>query len=132
MRSFLVRGVLAAVAAVLVGCASAPPEAPWPEQQVRFDDMLSTSPWVPKIPLPAVDLVRDRSRNSTVVLEAEVAADGKVLRARVAQTSDNPLLDASALQSLRELRFVPYRENGVALPVTVVAPMTFKFYDRPR
>ena len=52
--------------------------------------------------------------------------------ARVAQTSSNTLLDEAALVSLRELRFVPYFENGVALPVTVVAPMTFKFYDRPR
>jgi hypothetical protein len=34
--------------------------------------------------------------------------------------------------SVRVLRFQPYFENGVALPVTVVAPMTFKFYDRPR
>ena len=132
MKSYVVRGLLAAVAAVMVGCASAPPEAPWPEQQVRLDDMRSTSPWVAKIPLPAVDLVRDRSRNSTVVLEAHVAVDGKVLQARVAQTSQNALLDEAALLSLRELRFEPYFENGVALPVTVVAPMTFKFYDRPR
>ena len=132
MQRYLLRGLVAAAAAVLVGCASAPPEAAWPEQQVRIDDMRSTSPWVAKIPLPAADLVRDRSRNSTVVLEAEVATDGTVQRVRVAQTSQNALLDAAALLSLRELRFVPYRENGVALPVTVVAPMTFKFYDRPR
>ena len=132
MQRDLLRGLVAAAAAVLVGCASAPPEAAWPEQQVRIDDMRSTSPWVAKIPLPAADLVRDRSRNSTVVLEAEVATDGTVQRVRVAQTSQNALLDAAALLSLRELRFVPYRENGVALPVTVVAPMTFKFYDRPR
>ena len=132
MRSYVVRGWLVAVLAVLVGCASAPPEATWPEQQVNIDDMRSTSPWVAKIPLPAVDLVRDRSRNSTVVLEAHVGADGQVLRARVAKTSDNTLLDGAALVSLQALRFAPYRENGVALPVTVVAPMTFKFYDRPR
>lgn len=132
MQRYLLRGLVAAAAAVLVGCASAPPEAAWPEQQVSIDDMRSTSPWVAKIPLPAADLVRDRSRNSTVVLEAEVATDGTVQRVRVAQTSQNALLDAAALLSLRELRFVPYRENGVALPVTVVAPMTFKFYDRPR
>ena len=132
MQRYLVCGLLAAAVAVLVGCASAPPEAAWPEQQVSIDDMRSASPWVAKIPLPAADLVRDRSRNSTVVLEAEVATDGKVQRVRVAQTSQNALLDEVALLSLRELRFVPYRENGVALPVTVVAPMTFKFYDRPR
>ena len=132
MRSFVVWGWLAAVVAVLAGCASAPPEARWPEQQVRIEDMQSTRPWVAKIPLPAVDLVRDRSRTSTVVLEAHVAADGKVVLARVAQTSSNTLLDEAALVSLRELRFVPYFENGVALPVTVVAPITFKFYDRPR
>ena len=132
MRSYVVRGLLSAAMSVLVGCASAPPEAPWPEQQVSIDDMRSTSPWVAKIPLPAADLVRDRSRNSTVVLEAQVATDGTVQRARVAQTSGNALLDEAALLSMRELRFVPYLENGVALPVTVVAPMTFKFYDRPR
>ena len=42
----------------LAGCASAPPEARWPEQQVSIDDMQSTRP---------------------VILEAQVAADGKVL-----------------------------------------------------
>ncbi|WP_367848433.1 energy transducer TonB [Rhodoferax sp. WC2427] len=132
MKSFVIRGLMAAAAAVLVGCASAPPEAEWPEQQVSIEDMRSTDPWVAKIPLPAVDMVRDRSRNSTVVLQVYVAADGTVQRARVAQTSANPLLDEAALVSVQALRFVPYRENGVALPVTVVAPMTFKFYDRPR
>ena len=66
----------AAAAAVLVGCAAAPPEAPWPEQQVSLDEMQSTCPWVAPIPLPAVDWVRDRSRNSTVLLEAHVGAHG--------------------------------------------------------
>ncbi len=132
MRSYLVRGVWAAAVAVLVGCASAPPEAPWPEQQVNLADMRSTGPWETPIPLPAKDLVRDRSRNSTVVLQVDVATDGTVQRVRVAQTSENPQLDDAALQSMRALRFLPYSENGVALPVTVVAPMTFRFYDRPR
>lgn len=132
MQRYLVRGCLAAVVAVLVGCASTPPEADWPEQQVSIDDMRATGPWVAKIPLPAIDLVRDRTRSSTVVLQLQVAADGQVQRARVAETSRNALLDEAALLSARALRFVPYSENGVALPVTVVAPMTFKFYDRPR
>lgn len=132
MRSFVVRGLLAAAVAVLVGCASGPPEAEWPEQLVSIDDMRATSPWVAKVPLPAVDMVRDRSRNSTVVLQVHVAADGTVQRARVAQSSANAELDEAALVSVRALRFQPYYENGMALPVTVVAPMTFKFYDRPR
>ena len=114
MRSFVVRGLLAAAVAVLVGCASGPPEAEWPEQLVSIDDMRATSPWVAKVPLPAKDLVRDRSRNSTVVLHVHVAADGTVQRARVAQTSANAELDEAALVSARALRLRVTNELGVA------------------
>lgn len=134
MQSHFRAGLLSCVVAVaaLVGCASAPPEAPWPEQQVDISQMQTSSPWQVKIPLPAPDLVRDRSRSSTVVLEVFVDADGQVLRSRVAKSSGNALLDAAALQALRELRFAPYRGVAGAQAVTVVASMSFPFYDRPR
>lgn len=124
--------LLVATLAVLAGCASAPPEAPWPDQQIDIAQMRTSSPWRVKVPPPARDLVRDRSRNSTVILEILVDAEGKVLRKRVAQSSANPVLDEACLLAVNDIQFSPYRGVAGAAAVTVVAPMTFPFYDRPR
>jgi TonB family protein len=132
MQRYLVRGCLAAVVAVLVGCASGPSEAEWPETLTGINDMQAITPWRPQIPLPAMDKVRDRSRSSKLVLQLLVLADGRVLRARVSESSGNPVLDEAAMLSARLLRFIPYQANGVAEPVSVLAPMSFPFYDRPR
>ncbi len=121
-----------AVALLLAGCASGPSEAEWPEMLVSIDDMPATTRWRAQIPLPAIDKVRDRSRSSKVVLQLHVLADGRVLRTRVAESSGNPALDEAAMLSARLLRFIPYQVNGVAEPVSVVAPMAFPFFDRPR
>ncbi|WP_394788800.1 energy transducer TonB [Rhodoferax sp.] len=126
--------VAALLLAALVGCASTPPEAVWPEQEVNIRDMRANHALQPQIPLPAQDLVRDRSHNTTVLLQLHVGADGQVLRSRLSPSneSQNPVLDKAALESVGDLRFEPYRGNGAAQAVTVVAPVVFLFYDRPR
>ena len=119
MRSFVVRGLLAAAVAVLVGCASGPPEAEWPEQLVSIDDMRATSPWVAKVPLPAKDLVRDRSRNSTVVLHVHVAADGTVQRAGVGA--------GPAFSALLRERHGPASHRGGPHDLQVLRPAPVSF-----
>jgi TonB family protein len=120
------------LAAALHGCASAPPEAVWPDTIVSIDDMRPNSPWQVGVPPPAKDKVRDRSHNSEVVLQVHVDSDGQVQQVRVYQSSNNPVLDEAVLHTMRQIRFAPYRTNGVAQPVTVLAPMRFPFYDRDR
>jgi hypothetical protein len=44
------------LAAALHGCASAPPEAVWPDTIVSIDDMRPNSPWQVGVPPPAKDL----------------------------------------------------------------------------
>lgn len=134
MQNRFYRGCLAGalMLAVLAGCASAPPEAAWPEPLVGMEQMRSHQPWQAQIPRPEADMVRDRSGNSKVVLQVHVDADGQVLRVRVAESSGNPALDAAALQAMQALRFDPYGGQGAAQAVTVMATMRFPFYDRPR
>ncbi len=120
------------LAAALQGCASGPPEPVWPDTIVSIDDMRPTTPWQVPVPPPEKDKVRDRSRNSVVVLQVFVGTDGAVVQARVTESSNNPVLDAAALHTMRALRFAPYRIAGVAQAVTVLATTRFPFYDRDR
>jgi TonB family protein len=120
------------LAAALQGCASGPPVAEWPDTIVSIDDMQPSTPWQVGVPPPAKDKVRDRSHNSEVVLQVHVNRDGLVQQVRVYQSSNNPVLDETVLHAMRPMRFAPYRENGVAQPVTVLATMRFPFYDRDR
>jgi TonB family protein len=123
----------AVLAALLVSaCASSTPEPVWPDQEARLQDLGITAQVQPKVPPPEKDLVRDRSHNSTVVVQMLVDASGSVLRSRVSQSSANPLLDQAALDAVQGLRLNPYYSQGKAQAVTVSVPFTFPFYDRPR
>lgn len=129
-----VAGLCSAVLAALLvsACASSTPEPVWPDQEARLEDLGITSPLQPKVPPPDKDLVRDRSRNSVVVVQMLVDPSGSVLRSRVSQTSENPLLDKAALDAVQSLHLNPYYSQGRAQAVTVSVPFTFPFYDRPR
>ncbi|QHJ00394.1 TonB family protein [Xylophilus rhododendri] len=61
----------------------------------------------------------------TTVLRLAIGADGKVDDIRIAESSGNASVDAAAARSLVGAAFVPYRENGVAIPVTTLMPMRF-------
>jgi TonB family protein len=129
-----VAGLCSAVLAVLLlsACASSTPEPVWPEQIAQLQDLGIDAPMQAKVPPPAKDLVRDRSHNSLVVVQMLLDASGKVLRTRVSQTSENPLLDQAALEAVQSLRLNPYISAGRPQAVTVSVPFTFLFYDRPR
>jgi TonB family protein len=127
-------GVCAGVLAALLvsACASSVPEPVWPDQEARLQDLGITAPVEAKVPPPLQDLVRDRSHNTVVVVQMLVDAKGGVLRTRVSQTSENPVLDKAALDAVQGLTLSPYYSVGKAQAVTVSVPFTFPFYDRPR
>ena len=58
----------------------------------------------------------------TVILEVTVEADGRVRSAKVLRSI--PLLDAAALDAVRQWRYEPTLLNGVAVPVIITVPVT--------
>lgn len=122
-----VRTGLAAVAtAVLLGCASAGQDAPWPTTVVGIDQMRTTAP------LTAAVLTKspDKTKTTTVVVVVHVDAEGQPVRWRLEQSSGNARIDEAGLHSIRAARFAPYLVDGKPQEVTVVAPMHFPFADR--
>ncbi len=61
-----------------------------------------------------------------VVLEILIDASGRVIEARVVQSV--PLLDAAALETVREWRFTPAIKDGRAVAALARAPVTFRIH----
>ncbi|MGE3273692.1 MAG: energy transducer TonB [Vicinamibacterales bacterium] len=59
-----------------------------------------------------------------VILEATIAADGRVSDARVLRSV--PLLDQAALDAVRQWRFTPTRLNGEPVPVVMTVTVNFQ------
>jgi protein TonB len=58
-----------------------------------------------------------------VIIEAVIAPDGSVRDARVLRSQ--PLLDAAALDAVRQWRYTPTLLNGVPVPVVITVTVTF-------
>lgn len=61
----------------------------------------------------------------TVVVLAEVSADGKPLQVRLFKSSGNDLLDDSATRTVTAWKFSPARKNGQIVQSWVKIPITF-------
>lgn len=59
--------------------------------------------------------------------QGRVAADST----RVVETSSYAALDSAAVKGSRELRFVPARRRGDAIPVSILFPVYFRHPDAP-
>ncbi len=61
----------------------------------------------------------------TVLLLVSVDAAGRVTRAAVRHSCGHPVLDRSALDSVRTWRFEPARQNGLTTAAEVEVPVRF-------
>jgi TonB family protein len=61
------------------------------------------------------------------VLEILIDASGRVVRARVIQSV--PLLDAAAVETMREWTFAPAIKQGRPVATLAQAPITFRIYQ---
>ena len=78
----------------------------------------------PKPPYPLA--ARHAGEQGTVVLHVLVHIDGTVGAVEVVESSGYPVLDDSAVQTVRDRwRFVPARMNGVATESWVKVPIRF-------
>ena len=74
-----------------------------------------------------------RKVQGNVTLRIFIDAEGKVAAdsTRVVETSSYAALDSAAVKGSRELRFVPARRRGDAIPVSILFPVYFRHPDAP-
>jgi protein TonB len=71
-------------------------------------------------------LARRMGIQGVVVLRVHVRADGSVAQAEIAHSSGSPLLDDSALKTIREQwRFLPAQLDGTPVESWVEVPIRF-------
>lgn len=101
---------------------AAPRPAPEPAlEPPRFQAAYLSNP-PPAYPIAA----RRRGIEGTVLVHAEVSAEGACLRAELKKSSGAEMLDQAALEAVRKWRFVPAKRGPVAVVAWVEVPVTFK------
>lgn len=78
----------------------------------------------PEPPYPRI-AIRQRTEG-TVTLIVRVMPDGRAGDVRIGQSSGSKALDEAALKTVKDWRFVPARQGGVAVIADVQVPITFK------
>jgi protein TonB len=106
----------------------APPSPPPPSQPsiVRVGHGVRMPSKLVDVPPAYPRLARDVRREGTVVIEAVIGTDGVVRDARVLKSV--ALLDAAALDAVRQWRYQPTLLNGVPVPVIVTVTVVFRLH----
>jgi protein TonB len=71
-------------------------------------------------------VARRRHYQGTVLLDVRVTAQGIVAEVKVARSSGYPVLDRSALKSVRRWRFEPARRGSRPIETWVQVPVRFE------
>lgn len=102
----------------------APPPSPPPPAPVRVGGAISPPLKVHHVAPVYPVLARTSRIQGLVILEATIGVDGAVTEARVLRSV--PLLDAAAIDAVRQWRFTPTRLNGVPVPVVMSVTVDFR------
>lgn len=115
--------VAAPTPAPAAAASETPPSAPAPPlpmAQPRFNaDYLDN----PKPPYPG--LSRRMGEEGEVQLRVHVDANGTAQQVELYRSSGFPRLDQTALDTVRQWRFVPARQGDQAVPAWVIVPIKF-------
>ncbi|KZZ15811.1 hypothetical protein A3750_11020 [Oleiphilus sp. HI0079] len=71
-------------------------------------------------------MARRRGVEGTVVIEVSLDALGSQTHLKIQKSSGNPLLDNSAVNAVREWRFLPHQVKGLAIASRVHIPVRFE------
>jgi protein TonB len=107
-----------------VAAPAPPPPPPAPRE---FQDSAVSYLVRPVEAYPRVS--RELGEQGSALLRVLVDERGRPTDIQVVKSSGYPRLDHQAVQSMRAARFKPNVEDGVARPMWVRAPMTFKLED---
>ncbi|MFM0527178.1 TonB family protein [Paraburkholderia strydomiana] len=112
--------------------APSPTPAPGPNlldspKQISNSELKQLGCRIPRPDYPPK--ARRLEQEGTVLVRLNIGADGAVKKARVAQSSGYPLLDAAALASIEAGHCQPYTTAGVPRAVEAEQPIAFNLND---
>jgi periplasmic protein TonB len=100
-----------------------PPPPPPPQAPVRVGGNIR-SPMKTKDVKPTYPAIAQSARvQGVVIIEATIGPDGRVQEAKVLRSI--PLLDAAALDAVKQWTFTPTLLNGVPVPVIITVTVNF-------
>lgn len=97
---------------------AAPPSPPSPKSVSIGGSGVQWS----RAPKPSYSNRDLQGETRTVVILIEADENGSIKNARVTRSSGVPALDDKILRSVRNAKFKPYKENGVAYPIKAEQP----------
>ena len=71
-------------------------------------------------------VARDRGIEGKILLEVVVNEDGSALNVKLVSSSGSSLLDESALETVKNWRFIPAKKFGKFVQAKVIVPIEFK------
>jgi protein TonB len=103
----------------------APPAPPPPPPEPKVIPATAVRYVAPPAPVYPAQSQRMKEQGR-VLLRVEIGADGRARQVLVSRSSGHARLDESAASAVRQARFAPYTENGVALVVWTNVPIDFE------
>jgi len=110
--------------------AAAPAAAAPVIQPITPPDLRAAYLTNPRPPYPLA--ARRLGLEGKVVLRVEILENGSVAQVQVARGSGHDMLDQSALQAVKQWRFVPARRGGEAVSAAVEVPISFRLEQSGR
>ena len=109
--------------ASVIASEPAPPPPPRPSEPVRVGGQITRPQRVRDVPPVYPQLAREAGVQGTVILETVIGVDGTVQDVKVLRSI--PLLDAAAVDAVRQWRFTPTLLNGEPVAVVMTVTVTF-------
>ena len=101
----------------------APPAPPQPPTPVRLHSGIKAPQRLVHV-TPVYPVIAQSARvQGVVIIEATLDERGNVVRAVVLRSI--PLLDAAALDAVRQWKFTPTLLNGIAVPIVMTVTVNF-------
>jgi protein TonB len=106
--------------------APPPPASPPPQPPIRPGGNIRPPQRVVDVAPIYPPIARAAGVEGIVILEAVIAEDGSVRDVRVLRS--NPLLEAAALEAVRQWRFSPTLLNGEPVPIVMTVTVAFRLH----
>lgn len=100
-----------------------PPPPPPPSQPVRLHAGIDAPRRVKEVTPVYPALARSAGAQGVVIIEAIIDVNGDVVSAKILRSV--PLLDAAAVDAVRQWKYTPARLNGEPVPVVVTVTVNF-------